>query len=492
MAALGASVVALLAGLGVVGLVLGGSVVPNEEGMLFSSSMSWFADGTWDVKFMLGMDGLSGLMLLLTVMLFPLLIIYNGDREIKQESLFYGMLMLLEVGILGFFLSMDLMLFYVCFELVLIPTAFLIGIWGGEGRQQAAMKFFLYTLIGSLLMLVGIIYLGIYAKESQGILFTTDYLAIRDALRSGEVAAFNTSALNWVFWGFAISFAIKVPLFPLHTWQAETYSASSTSGSVILAALLSKMGAYGFIRFNLVFFPEISMEMAPLLSGLAVTSILYGAYLAIVQTDIKRLIAFSSLSHLGFIVLGIFAMTEESLSGAILQMFAHGVTTAAMFLLADMLYRRYPSHTIADFQGVAKQAPAFTFLFMITLMASVGLPGLSGFVGEFMILIGAFASDTISHVFSALAALGVILAAVYLLNMFRKVMFGEANVASSESITDVNRREVGIMLPLIIFMFWVGLYATPFLNHIEPASQNTMQEVEMVMDAPKAEQSASR
>jgi NADH-quinone oxidoreductase subunit M len=480
--ALLATLLPLLAGIGATFALMGGQPLTNDEGLLFSQTASWFSTQGVDIKFMIGIDGVSGFMMLLTVLLFPLLVAYQWRQEIPQERLFYGMLLLLETGILGFFLSLDLLMFYIFFELVLIPTAFLIGIWGHAERQQAALKFFLYTLAGSLLMLISILYLGLNAPGAEGASFTTDYFAIREALRSGNIAAFGLDAQRWIFLGFAISFAIKVPLFPLHTWQAQTYSESSTTGSIVLAALLSKMGAYGFIRFCLPLFPEISREMAPIIAGLAVVSILYGAYLAVVQSDLKRLIAFSSLSHLGFIVLGIFAMTPEALSGAILQMFAHGVTTAGLFFMADMLERRYPSRQIADFQGVAKGAPAFTLLFMITIMASVGLPGLSGFVGEFMILTGSFDSPTISSTFAVLGALGVILAAVYLLNMFRKVMFGPAEGSPSGVIADTNRNEALIMLPLILLMFWVGLYATPFLDAIEAGTQAVMQQV--AMEAP--------
>ncbi len=478
MVAVAASVVSLLAGLGLVLGLMGGSTGAHD--MLFYFESGWFSTPGWDVKLMLGIDGVSGLMLLLTVILFPLIILYPQKKEISQPALYYGMLLLLEVGVIGFFLSLDLLLFYVFFELVLIPTAFLIGIWGHEERQKAALKFFLYTLAGSLMMLVGIIYLGINALP-EGASLTTDYFVIRDSLRSGEVGAFGATAQRWLFWAFAISFAIKVPLFPLHTWQALTYSQSNTSGAIVLAALMSKMGAYGFIRMCLPLFPEVSLAYAPLFGLLALVSILYGAYLAVVQTDIKRLIAFSSLSHLGFIVMGIFAMTEEAMSGAILQMFAHGFTTAGLFFIADMMMQRHPSREIADFQGLAKQAPTLAFVFMITVMASVGLPGLSGFVGEFMILVGSFDSGAMTGIYAVLAAIGVILAAVYLLNMFRKVMFGPDAESKAVSFSDLSRGEVAIMLPLIVLMFWVGLYATPFLDSINPSADGLIQDMQMAL-----------
>ena len=477
--ALAASGLALLAGLGVTFGLMGKAADAN--GFLYFFEGGWFSSPGWDIKLLLGIDGVSGLMLLLSVILFPLIILYPQRKPISQPGLYYGMLMLLQGGVIGFFLSLDLLMFYVFFELVLIPTAFLIGIWGYEDRQKAALKFFLYTLAGSLLMLMGILYLGLYALPAEGATFTTDYFVIRDGLRSGEVAAFDVTARRWLFWAFAISFAIKVPLFPLHTWQAITYSQSSTSGSVVLAALLSKMGAYGFIRFCLPYFPEASLFYAPFFGLLAVISILYGAYLAVVQTDLKRLIAFSSLSHLGFIVLGIFAMTPEAMSGAILQMFAHGFTTAGLFFLADMMMQRHPSREISSFQGVAKQAPTLAFIFMITLMASVGLPGLSGFVGEFMILTGSFDSPAISGTFAVLGAIGVILAAIYLLNMFRQMMFGPSEGSQAGAFSDLSRGEVAIMLPLVLLMFWVGLYATPFLGSINFSTDALMQEMQMAL-----------
>lgn len=455
---------------------LGAEATGSENGFVFFEQINWMVSESMNIKYMIGVDGISAYMLLLTALVFPTLVAYTWKKNPSQPRLFYGMLLLLLVGLLGFFVSLDLLLFYVFFELVLIPTAFFIGIWGGENRSAAATKFFIYTLAGSLLMLVALIYVAVNVQSGY---LTTDYFEIQEALTNGT---FSPTELGWLFAGFFIAFAIKVPLVPLHTWQAQTYSEASTTGSVILAALLSKMGAYGLIRICIVLFPTVSTEWANVISVLAVISILYGAYLAVVQTDLKRLIAFSSLSHLGFIVLGIFAFTPEAMSGAVLQMFAHGVSTAALFLLAGMLMDRKGSRNIADFQGVANLAPTFTILFLISVLASVGLPGLSGFVGEFMILLGSFDSQVIGGLFAVLAAIAVVIAAVYLMNMFRKIMFGETTESLKTQITDLTKREIGLLMPMVILMFVIGLYATPILKQINNGSEKILNQVDSHAD----------
>ncbi len=447
----------------------------GERGFAFFYSLPWMVGADSNIQFMIGVDGISTYLILLTALLFPILVIYNWGKEIRQEKLFFFMLLLLETGLIGFFVSLDLLLFYVFFELVLIPTAFFIGIWGGEKREEAAIKFFIYTLAGSLLMLVALIYLAVNVRDGY---VTTDYFEIMAALKSG---VFTSTEQGWLFLGFFLAFAVKVPLVPLHTWQALTYSQASTTGSVILAGLLSKMGAYGLIRICLPLFPAISAQYAPWISGLAVLSILYGAYLAVVQNDLKRLIAFSSLSHLGFIVLGIFAFTPEALSGAVLQMVAHGISTAALFLLAGMMMDRVPSREISSYKGIAAVAPRFALVFMITVMASVGLPGLSGFVGEFMILLGSFSSEVVSGTFAVLAALAVVIAAVYLLNMFRKTMFG-TSAGEATQMKDLSGKEWGLLLPLVVLMFVMGLWATPFLRQINIGSDRVLEQVDARAD----------
>ncbi len=446
----------------------------SKDFVFFSESL-WFTLDNIDIKFMLGVDGISAYLILMTALIFPTIVVYSWGKADKQEKLYYLMLLVLETGIIGFFLSLDLLLLYVFFEMVLIPTCFFIGIWGGAKREAASLKFFLYTLVGSLLMLIAIIYLGLNISEGY---LTTDYFVIRDALASGTNPAFSMEAQRWLFVAFAIGFAIKVPLFPFHTWQPFTYSESSTTGSVILAALLTKMGAYGFIRFCLPFFPEVSLEYAPIINTLAVISIVYGGYLAVVQTNMKKLIAYASLSHLGFIILGIFSFTPEAMSGAVISMVGHGIATAALFLLTGMLYERHKTKDIRGFQGIAKIAPKFTVLFMITVMTALGLPGLSGFVGEFMILIGAYSSSSISGVFAIVAALGIVVASIYLLNTFRRMMFGETNEELKAKIFDLNRREVALVLPLVSLMIIMGLYATPFLSQINKGSDRVLKIVE--------------
>ncbi len=461
------------------------SMVEGGEFLFFSESM-WFAMPSLDIKFMLGMDGISAYMVLLTTVIFPVMVLYSMGKVGRQEKLYYLMILILETGLIGFFLSLDMLMFYVFFELVLIPTTFFIGIWGGAKREIASMKFFLYTLAGSLVMLIAIIYLGLNVEE--GVL-TTDYFVIRDALAAGTIAAFGLSAQQWLFFAFAISFAIKMPIFPLHTWQPLTYSESSTTGSVILAALLSKMGAYGLIRFAIPLFPQVAVDWAPYISVFAVISIVYGAYLAVVQTNMKKLIAYASLSHMGFIVLGIFAFTPEALSGAVIQMVGHGVATAALFLLTGMLYERHQTKDIRGFQGIAKLAPKFTLFFMIAVMATVGLPGLSGFVGEFMILMGSFKSGYISGAFAVVGAVGLVIAAIYLLSMFRKMMFGETHTSITGKFFDLTRREVAVVAPLIALMFFIGLYAKPVLTQVNPGTDRVLSMVEAQLDAPSLTES---
>lgn len=448
--------------------VAGGNI--DENGFVYFINIPWFTTSGFDINFTLAVDGISIYLILLSTLIFPLSIYFSWGSIEKHHIAYYILMLLLETGIIGFFLALDMLLFYIFFEMVLIPMYFLIGIWGGKERIYASLKFFLYTLVGSLLMLIAIIYLGI---SVPGLSFTTSYLTI---LNEAEV---TLGVQSWLFWAFTLSFAIKVPLFPVHTWLPDAHTQAPTAGSVILAGVLLKMGTYGLIRFCLPLFPQASIEFAPLISGLAVVGIIYGAMAAMVQKDIKKLVAYSSVSHLGFIVLGIFAFTKEGMSGAIIQMVNHGVATGALFLLVGMIYDRRHTRMIKDFQGIAKQLPTFTFIFMITVMASVGLPGLNGFVGEFLVLMGSFKSGVIGQVFAVFAATGVIIAAVYLLWMFRRVMFGELDKDANKKLTDLHTREVVVMMPLIILMFWMGLYATPFLDQISKSSDAV---VEYVLD----------
>lgn len=443
----------------------------------FYNVTSWFGEASrYDINFITGVDGTSIYLVLLTTLLFSLSIWFSWNSISKNEKAYYVLLLLLEMGVLGVFTSLDLVLFYVFFEIGLIPMYFLIGIWGGKDRVYASVKFFLYTLVGSFMMLIAILYLGNYGAEVAGAgkEFTSNLLELTKLKIPTEIQ-------SWLFLGFTLSFAIKVPLFPLHTWLPDAHVQAPTAGSVILAGVLLKMGTYGLIRFCLPLFPSASMEYAPYMAVLALVGIIYGALAAMVQTDIKKLVAYSSVAHMGFIVMGIFAMTPEAMSGAVLQMINHGISTGALFLIVGMIYDRRHTREIADFQGIAKQVPIFTVFFMITTLSSIGLPGLNGFVGEFLILLGSFNSPAFESWIAVVATTGVILAAVYMLWMFRRVMFGELDKKENQELTDLTTHEVVVLIPLVVLMFVIGFYATPFLQEI---GNSTDKLVEVVKNAP--------
>ncbi len=437
-------------------------------GMVFFSSFKWITLPGFDVNFTTGMDGISVHLIWLTTLIFPISIYFSWASIEKYEKPYYALLLTLQVGVLGFFLALDMLLFYIFFEMVLIPMYFIIGIWGGKDRVYASLKFFLYTLIGSLLMLVAIIYAGIHADKA--FVFTTDYYRILNA-------NFPIEIQTWLFLAFAASFAVKVPLFPVHTWLPDAHVQAPTAGSVILAAVLLKMGTYGLVRFCLPLFPEAAHNWADVFCTLSVIGIIYGAMAAMVQTDVKKLVAYSSVSHMGFVVLGIFSFTKEGMSGAVIQMIGHGIATGALFLIVGMIYDRRHTREIKDFQGLAKQMPIFTLLFMITIFASVGLPGLNGFVGEFLIIMGAGSSLVISKAYAFFAATGVIIAAVYLLWMFRRMMFGQLDKKENQELKDLNGREVALLLPLIALMFWMGFAPNPFLKEINYSSDKIVEHV---------------
>jgi NADH-quinone oxidoreductase subunit M len=459
-----------------------GEVTP-DSGYWFESSFRWFgqagANGAWitdyDIKYITGVDGISIYLLLLSTLLFPLSIWFSAHSITTNEKAYYALLLLLEVGILGVFLSLDLVLFYIFFEVGLIPMYFLIGMWGGKDRIYAAVKFFLYTLFGSVLMLLSVLYLGSYVGEGLGtVRFTGDIVTIIDYLRSHPLPG---DVQTWLFWGFAISFLIKVPVFPVHTWLPAAHVQAPTAGSVILAGLMLKMGTYGLVRFNLPLFPQASVESAWIMGLIGLIGVIYGAMAAMVQTDIKKLVAYSSVAHMGFIVMGIFAFTPEAMSGALLQNINHGISTGALFLIVGMIYDRRHSREIADFQGIAAILPVFTLMFMIATLSSIGLPGLNGFVGEFLILLGTFQSAYVPQWMTIIATTGVIIAAVYMLWMFRRVMFGALDKEENRQLTDLTRAEVAILLPLIALMFIIGFYATPFLQEIGRTSDPLVQSV---------------
>lgn len=430
-----------------------------------------------NIFFYVGMDGMSLLLVMLTTFLTPLTLLSSWSSIKTKVKEFTFFMLLLEVGMIGVFISLDLFLFYIFWEAMLIPMYFIIGIWGGNQRIYASVKFFLYTMFGSLLMLIAIIWLAVFASNPLGY-FTTDLIELYSIGPTVE-----KTIQNWMFLAFAFSFAIKVPLFPLHTWLPDAHVQAPTAGSVILAGVLLKMGTYGLLRFCLPLFPEASVYFAPAISLLAVIGIIYGALVAMVQEDVKKLVAYSSVAHLGFVVLGIFAMTQESIQGAIIQMINHGLSTGALFLLVGVIYERTHTREISQYGGIAKIVPVFAFALLFASLSSVGLPGLNGFVGEFLILLGSFKSPVLDNWwFTVFAASGVIFAAVYLLWMYQRVAFGEVKNPKLNGISDMNFREIIVLAPIFIFIIWIGIYPSTFLKISE---KTTAKIIEMVIPAPK-------
>jgi NADH-quinone oxidoreductase subunit M len=355
---------------------------------------------------------------------------------------------------IGVFLSLDLFLFYIFWEVILIPMYLLIGIWGGKNRLYASLKFFLYTLAGSTLMLLASIYLAVQVKNQTGNLSFSLIDIIHLSLTAKEQTV--------LFLAFALAFAVKVPYFPFHTWLPDAHTEAPTAGSIILAGILLKMGTYGFLRFNLPMFPEATVQMAPFMSVMAVIGIIYGAFMALVQTDIKRLVAYSSVSHMGFVMLGIFALNEEGLNGAVLQMINHGISTGMLFLLVGMIYERRHTRIISEYGGITRVMPVFAIYTMIALLSSIALPGTNGFIGEFLILSGSFLSN---HLLGIMAASGVILGAVYMLWMYQRVFFGKIENKENESLKDLSFREHSLLIPLVILIFAIGIYPKYFMNY---------------------------
>lgn len=435
---------------------------PEESALQMVVKQPWLSLGGLTVNFFLGVDGISILMVLLTGLLTPIAILSAWSAVQERVKRFMLVFLLLEVGMMGVFLAQDLVLFYIFWEFTLIPMVFLIGVWGGERRIYAAVKFFLFTMAGSVLLLLGIIYLA-----GQAGTLAMDELIQNRALFAG--------AQTLLFLAFGIAFAIKVPMFPLHTWLPDAHVEAPTAGSVILAGVLLKMGVYGFLRFNLPLFPAAARQLAPWIGGLALIGILYGAAVSYRQKDVKKLVAYSSVSHLGFVMLGVAALDPQGVSGAILQMANHGLSTGALFLIVGMLYERRHTREMEAFGGIWKVMPVLGALALIVTLSSMGLPGLNGFVGEFTILVGAFGSTALGNPwFAGLATLGVILAAVYLLHLFEKVFLGPVKHNESLGLKDLNPREILTLLPLLILIFWIGLYPQPFFVLINPAVEHLL------------------
>ena len=415
--------------------------------------------GSWipalGVTYHVGVDGLSIWMVMLTTFIMPLAIASSWHSIDTQVKNYYIFMLLLETGMLGVFLAQDLFLFYIFWEFTLVPMYFLIGIWGGKDRVYASLKFFLYTMAGSLLMLLAILYMGI----TVGTFNLPELIGAR-----GDFAG----AQFWLFWGFAIAFAIKVPVWPLHSWLPDAHTQAPTAGSIVLAGVLLKMGTYGFTRFNLPLFPEQSVASAPFIAVLAIIGIIYGAVVAFAQTDVKKLVAYSSISHLGFVMLGIFSLNEIGIQGGIIQGVNHGLSTGALFFIVGFIYDQRHTRELKDFGGLWKAVPIFAVLSLVVSLSSMGLPGLNGFVGEFAILLGSMGSDaltangTASWIFTAFATTGVILAAVYLLKMYQGVFMGPLDNEANMSLREMNGGEMVIMLSFLVFIVWIGVNSQPY------------------------------
>ena len=438
-------------------------------GLQMEIKLPWITVANWTIYYYLAVDGLSILLLLLTTFLTPLSIRSTWkalDERVRDVMVFF---LLLEMGMVGVFLAQDLFMFYVFWEFTLIPMYFIIGVWGGPRRIYAAVKFFLYTMAGSILMLLAILWLGI----QQGT------FSLPDLIASGSIPA---DLQIWLFLAFAAAFAIKVPMWPLHSWLPDAHVEAPTAGSVILAGVLLKMGTYGFLRFNLSLFPEASVRLAWLMALLGVIGIIYGALVSYPQKDVKKLVAYSSVSHLGFVMLGLFALNAQGIQGAIIQMVNHGLSTGALFLAVGFIYERRHTRDMDQFGGLWRVMPIYAAMTMVVAFSSMGLPGLNGFVGEFNILLGAWGAGEEgalgSVLYSAFAAIGVILAAIYILLMIQKLFLGPLTKEENRSLKDINWREIAILVPILIFIFWIGLYPNPFFNLMESSVGNLVQYIQ--------------
>ncbi len=454
---------------------------PGSAGWQAAVDASWIP--IWGVRFSLGVDGISLMLVLLTTLTMPLAVLGGWTSIRTKVHAYLAFLLLLTTGMLGVFLARDLFLFYVAWEVMLIPMYFIIGIWGGEERMYASIKFFIYTMSASLLMLVAIIYLGIHNANP---LTGTPNFSYDALIASGNL---TPAAAIWLFVAFGLAFAVKVPMFPFHTWLPDAHVQAPTAGSVILAGIMLKMGTYGFLRFALPLFPGAAMNstVRAVVLALAVIGIIYGALVALVQPDFKKLVAYSSVSHLGFVMLGIFALTVQSVQGALLVMINHGISTGALFLLIGMIYERRHTRTIEDYGGLARVVPMFSAALTFVSLSSIGLPGTNGFVGEFLVLLGSFRTHP---VFATVATTGVIFAAAYLLWAIQRILFNKLDKPANEHIPDLNWREIGLLTPLLIVIIWLGVYPAPVLRRMEASTEHLVRSVQNNAAAQDAPQTA--
>ena len=446
---------------------------PSSSRMQFAEHAAWITSPP--IHYSLGIDGISLPLILMTAALMPLCVLISWESIVTRVRTFMAVLLIMETAMLGVFAALDFVLFYVFWEAMLIPMYLLIGVWGGPNRLYAAIKFFLYTLAGSVLLLVAILVLYFYGGH------TFDVLALSQV-------TYPAAVQQWLFLAFFAAFAVKVPMFPFHTWLPDAHVEAPTAGSVILASVLLKMGAYGFVRFSLPMLPDASQAMTPFMTILSIVAIIYGAYMALAQADLKKLIAYSSVSHMGFVTLGLFVLNQQGIEGAVMQMVNHGITTGALFLCVGIIYERTHSRLIADNVGLAKPMPRYATFLVIFTLSSLGLPATNSFVGEFLVLVGTFLW---SKAAAALACLGIILAAAYLLYMVQRVAFGVALPRELPHLRDIGMREFVTLLPLVVLVFWIGLFPSPLVSRMHSTVIKTLETMARTKVAPVSHPSAA-
>jgi NADH-quinone oxidoreductase subunit M len=452
----------------IVSIGLWWSVTP--DGAEFQHLVDWAWIPSWGIRFTLGIDGIASMMVLLTTFIM-LLSVLGGWTSIRTRThSYYALLLILTSGMLGVFLSLDLFLFYVMWEVMLIPMYFIIGIWGGERRLYASIKFFLYTMVGSLLMLVAILYIGFQVGDPATGTPDFSYQAAITRLSVSPEASF------WLFVAFFLAFAVKVPMFPFHTWLPDAHVEAPTAGSVVLASIMLKLGTFGFIRFAVPLLPAAAMSPAirSIILTLAVIGIVYGALVSLVQPDFKKLVAYSSVSHLGFVMLGIFALTVQSVQGALMVMINHGISTGALFFLIGMIYERRHTRLIEDYGGIARVMPMFAAILALVTFSSIGVPGTNGFVGEFLVLVGSFKTYP---VLTFIASTAVITSAAYLLWAIQRILFNPLDKPANEHVSDLNRRELLLLAPIVAVIIWLGVYPKPVLDRMQPAAERFVRQV---------------